>query len=99
MFLSTCIIITLHAKVATKVMNPTLTPARYSSSPGYDCHILTFVDVKVKEGIPHVSAKEEEEGMKDDRGNYRASMHSSTLVTLNVLVPLWTLIHVSNSLL
>ena len=30
--------------------------------------------------------------MEEDRGNYRASMHGSTLTTLNVLITLWTLI-------
>ena len=37
--------------------------------------------------------------MEVDRGSYQASMHSSTLTTLNVLITLWTLICVSDFLL
>ena len=37
--------------------------------------------------------------MKDDRGMYEASIHGSTLTTLNVLITLWALIFVSKFLL
>ena len=37
--------------------------------------------------------------MEDDRGSYGASMHGSTLTTMNVLITLWALIRVSNFLL
>ena len=66
--LSTCIIIPLHAKVVTKVVDPTSTPSPYNRSSCSDCHILPFVDIKVKESIEHVSDKEEGEGMEDDKG-------------------------------
>ena len=90
-----CIIVPLQSKV----VDPTSTPSHYNKLSGYNHHILPFVDVMVKEGVEHVSHKEEEEGMKDDRGSYKASMHGSTLTTLNVLITLWTLIWASNFLL
>ena len=64
-----------------------------------DRRILPFVDIKAKVGIKHISDKEEDEGIKDDKGSYEASIHGSTLTTLNVLITLWTLICVSNFLL
>ena len=60
----------------------------------YDCCILPFAKVEAKKCIEHVSDKEVER-IKDDRGSYGASMHGSTLTTLNVLITLWTLICVS----
>ena len=71
------------------------TPSHHSNSLGYDRHILPFVDVEV-ECIEHVSDKEEEEGMEDDRRSYATSMHGSTL---NLLISLWTLICVSKFML
>ena len=56
----TCIIIPLHAKLVTKVVDSTLTTSHHSRSSGYDRGVLPFVDVKVKEGIEHVSDKEGE---------------------------------------
>lgn len=53
----------------------------------------------MKEGIEHVSDKEEEEGMEDNKGSSGASMHSSILTTLNVLITMWTLIWAINFLL
>ena len=95
---STCITIRLHAKAVTKVMDPTSTPPHCTRSLGYDCHILPFVDVKVKECIEHVNDKEEEKGMEENRDSYGVSMHDSTLTTLIVLITSWTLICVSNFL-
>ena len=88
----------LCAKAVTKVVGPTSTPSHCSRSLGYDHCILPFVDVEAKECIEHVSDKEEEEeeGMKDNRGSYKVSMHGSTLTALNVLIALRTLICVSN---
>jgi hypothetical protein len=43
----TCIIIPLHAKVVTKVVDPTLTPLYHSRSSGNNHHILPFIDVSV----------------------------------------------------
>ena len=57
---------------------------------------MPLVDVEVKKCIEHVSDKEEE--IENDRGNYRASMHVSTLTTLNALITLWAWICVSNFL-
>ena len=59
---------------------------------------MPFVYVKAKECIEHVSDKEEE-GMEDDKASYKASMHGSTLTTLNVLITLLALICMSNFLL
>ena len=53
---------------------------------------------KMKEGVEHVSDKEEE-GMEDDKGSYKASMQGYTWIALNVLVTLWTLIWASYFLL
>ena len=36
-------------------------------SSGYDYHNMPFVDVKVDEIFQHISDKEDEEGMKDDK--------------------------------
>ena len=55
---------------------------------------LTFVGVKGKECIEHVSDKEKK--MEDNRGSYGASMHGFTLTILNVLIVLWALICVSD---
>jgi hypothetical protein len=91
MSLPTCIIIPLH----TKVVDSTSTSSHCSRSSGYDrCH-LPFIDVEAEEYIEHVSDKEE--GMEDNKGSYGASMHGSTLTTLNVLITLWALICVSDS--
>ena len=76
----TCIIIPFHAKV----VNPTSTPSHHSRSPGYDRHILPFVDVEAKECIEQVNEKKGG-GDEDDRSVYKACMHGSTLTTLNVL--------------
>jgi hypothetical protein len=46
-----------------------------------------------------VHVNDKEEGMENDRGRYGATMHGSTLTTLNVLITLWALICVSNFLL
>ena len=59
---------------------------------------MSFVDFEVHECIEHVSDKEEE-GLEDDRGRYGASVHSSILTTLNVLIDLWALACVSVFLL
>ena len=76
-----CIIIPLQSKV----VDPTSTPSCYSRLSCYNRRILPFLNVKVKEGIEHVSHKEEEEeGMEVDRGTYGAFMHGSTMTTLNV---------------
>ena len=92
-------IIPLHAKVDTKVMDPTSTPSHYSRSLGYNRRILPFMNVEVKEGIAYVNDNEEEaQGMDVDKGSYGASMHSSALTTLNVLITLWTFIWASNFL-
>ena len=40
----------------------------------------------MKEGIEHVSGKEKEEGIEEDKGSYGAFMHGSTLTTLNMLL-------------
>ena len=91
MSLPTCIIIPLHAKV----VDPTSTPSHDSRSSSHDrCHLL-FIDVEAKECIEHVSDKEE--GIEDNKGSYGASMHGSTLTTLNVLITLWALICVNDS--
>ena len=83
----TCIIIPLHAKLVTKVVDPTTTPSHHSRL----CHeFLPFVDVEMKEGIKHVSDREE--GMEENNCSDGASMHGSTLTTFNVLMTLWTLI-------
>ena len=86
------------AKAVTKVVDPTSTPSHYRRLYGYDCRIMLFVNVKGKEGTEHVNDKEKE-GMKDDKGSYRASMCGSTLTTLNVLIILCTLIWASNLLM
>ena len=91
-------IIPLHAKVVTKVVDPTSTPSHYKRLSGYDCHILPFVDVEAKECIEYVIEKEEE-GMEYNNGSYGASMCVSTLTILNTLITLWTLIWASNFLL
>ena len=87
---STCIIIQLHGKVVTKVVNPTSTRSHCSWLSGYDCRIMPFVDVEGQECIEHVSDKEvesmENDGMEDNRGSYRASIHGFTLTTMNVLI-------------
>ena len=54
----TCIIIPLHAKVVTKVVNPTSTPSHCSRLSCYDRCIMAFVNAKGC--IEHVSDKEEE---------------------------------------
>ena len=77
---STSIILQLHVKVLTKVANPTSITWHCSWLSGYDCCIIMpFVDVEAKECIEHVSDKEgegtENDGMEDDRGSYRASIH------------------------
>ena len=74
-----CIIISLHVKAITKILDPTSTTSPCSKSLNYDRRIMSFVDVKTKECIEYISDKKEEEGMKDDRGSYGASMHGSTL--------------------
>ena len=56
---------------------------------------MPFLDIKVKEGIEHISDKEEEEGMEDDMDIYGVGVHCFTLTTLNVLITLWKLIWVS----
>ena len=83
----------------TCILSHYMQPSHYSRSSGHDCCILPFIDVKVKEGIEHVSDKKEEGGMEDDKGSYKTSMHGSTLTTLNVLITLWTLIWASIFLL
>ena len=93
----TSTIIPSYAKAVTKVVDPTSTPSRYGRSLGYDRFILSFVDGEMKEGIEHVSDKGEE-GMEDDN-SYKAFVHDYTLITLNVLITLWTLIWMSNFLL
>ena len=92
-----CITISLHAKVVTKAVDPTSTPSHYSRSSGYDHRVMPFLDVEAKKCIEHVSDKEE--GMNNDSVNFRASMHDSTLTTLNALITLWALICVTNFLL
>ena len=49
---------------------------------------MPFVDVKVKECIEHVSDKEEEEeeGVEDDKGSYKASIHGTTMTTSNITI-------------
>ena len=86
----TCIIIPLHAKAVTKVVDTTSTPSHFSRSLGYDYCILPFIDDKAKECIKQVSDKKV--GMEDDRVSYGASTHDSILTTLNVLITLRTLI-------
>ena len=66
-FPPTCIIIPLHAKAVTEVVDPTSIASHCSRLLGYDHHILPFVDVEAKECIEHVSDKEK--GMEDKRGN------------------------------
>ena len=56
----TCIIIPLHAKVVTKVMDPTSTPSHCRRSSDNDCCIPSFIDVEAKKCIVHVKDKEEE---------------------------------------
>ena len=85
----------LHAKVVTKVVDPISTRSHCSRSSIYDHCIPPFIDVDAEECIEHV--KDKEEGLDDDRGSYRASMHGFTLTTLNVLITLWALICVSDS--
>ena len=60
---------------------------------------MPFVDVKVKECIEHVSDKEEEEeeGVEDDKGSYKASIHGTTMTTSNITIFInWRLWKVSN---
>ena len=78
----TCIIIPLHGNAVTKVVDPTSIPSHYSRSSCYDLRNLPFIDEEVKEG------------MEDDKGSYGASMHSSTLTTLNVFITSWTFVWV-----
>jgi hypothetical protein len=54
------------------------------------------VDIEAEEYIEHVSDKEKEKELEDDRRSYITSMHCSTL---NVFITLWTLICVSNFML
>ena len=75
----TCIIIPLHTKAITKLVDPTSTPSHYSRLSCYDHRIMPFIDDEMKEGIEHVSDKVSENGMEDDKDSYEASMHSSTL--------------------
>ena len=50
-------------------MAATSTPSHHNNSSSYDCHILSFVDVEEEDYIEHVSDKEEDEGMEDDRSS------------------------------
>ena len=59
-----------------------------STQSHYACNIMPFLDIKVKEGIEHISDKEEEEGMEDDMDIYGVGVHCFTLTTLNVLITL-----------
>jgi hypothetical protein len=93
----TCKFIPLHAYAVTNVVDPTSTSSHCSRLSSYDRHILSFVDVKAKECIEHVSDKEEDE-MQDDRGSYGAFMHRS-INPLYVLITLWAFICVSSFLL
>ena len=95
MFLPTCIIIPVHAKAITKVVNPTSTPSHSRRSSGYNRCILPSIDVEARECIEHV--RDKEEGMEDNRGSYGASMHGSTLIAFNVFITLWALIYVKIS--
>ena len=61
----TCIITPLHAKVVTKIVDPTSTPSHYSRSLSYNRHILPFMNDKAKECIKRVSDKKV--GIEDDR--------------------------------
>ena len=49
---------------------------------------MPFIDVEAEEHVEHVNDNEEEEGMKDDRSTYGASIHG---FILNMLIILWTL--------
>lgn len=77
---------TLHAKSVTKVVAGMSTPSHHSNLLGYDRHVLPFIDVEGEECVEHVSDKEDEEEMEDNRRSYGASIHG---VTLNVLISLW----------
>ena len=81
----TCIIIPLHAKVVRKVVDPTSTPSNCSSSLGYDCHILSFVDV---EGGVYWTCQWQIQGNEDDRDIYETCIHGSILTILDVLITL-----------
>lgn len=93
----TCMVIPLYAKAVTKVVNPTFPPSHCSTLSSNVCCILPFVDVEAHECFEHVSDKENE-GMEYIRGSYKASMHGSTLTTLNVNITSWTLTCVSKFL-
>ena len=80
-----CIIISLHVKAVTKVVDPTSTTSHCSRSLDYDRRIMPFVNVESKECIEHVSDTKEE-GMEDNKGSYGTSMHGSILIALNVLI-------------
>ena len=56
---------------------------------------MTFIDVEAEEHVEHVNDNEEEEGMKDDRSTYGASIHGFILIYAHYFVD----IEMSNFLL
>lgn len=57
-----CKIIPSHAKLVTRILNPTSTPSHHSQLSSYDRCIMPFVDVEAKECIEHISDKGENKG-------------------------------------